>query len=174
MDSRPPASIEAYLETAQHVCALTYNHLDTQRIISSVEDHGAGAIAVFIGTTRNSFHGKRVTRLEYQAYSRIAIRTLSTIASTVVASATRSDHQPEVPLEITRANPIIRCAIHHRLGTIPVGEASIVIAVSAPHRHEAFAVCEELLEEVKKKAQIWKREFYEGEDDSAAEWKVNT
>jgi molybdopterin synthase catalytic subunit len=49
-----------------------------------------------------------------------------------------------------------------------------VIAVSSPHRKEAFAVCEEILEEVKKKAQIWKREYYEGEDESEAEWKVNT
>lgn len=115
--------------------------------------------------------GKRVTRLVYQAYSKIAIKTLSSIAINAIA----------LP-------GIIRCAIHHRLGEVPVGETSIgrhsqqypknsadhseVIAVSAPHRKEAFLACEEILEEVKKKAQIWKKEYYEGENE--AEWKTNT
>ena len=59
------------------------------------------------------------------------------------------------------------------MGTVPVGEPSIVIAVSSPHRKEAFIACEHILEEVKLKAQIWKREFYEGENDEDAEWKAN-
>lgn len=68
---------------------------------------------------------------------------------------------------------LIRCTVHHRLGTVPVGEPSIVIAVSSPHRKEAFAACELILEEVKLKAQIWKREYYEGENEEEAEWKAN-
>jgi len=67
----------------------------------------------------------------------------------------------------------IRCTIVHRLGTVPVGEPSIVIAVSSPHRKEAFGTCEWILEEVKRKAQIWKREYYAGVPDSEAEWKAN-
>ena len=65
------------------------------------------------------------------------------------------------------------CAVHHRLGTVPVGEASIVIAVSSPHRKEAFRVCENVLEGVKAKAQIRKREHYSGAGAEDAEWKAN-
>jgi molybdopterin synthase catalytic subunit len=68
--------------------------------------------------------GKKVTRLVYQAYSKIAIKTLCSIATNVIASATRSEHQPE-PTSGKGVPGIIRCAIHHRLGEVPVGEASI-------------------------------------------------
>jgi len=102
---------------------LTYRTLDVPTIISSVQYDAAGAVAVFIGTTRNSFQGKKVTRLVYQAYSKIAIKTLCTIATNVIASTTRSEHQPE---PLGKGVPaIIRCAIHHRLGDVPVGETSI-------------------------------------------------
>lgn len=103
--------------------------------------------------------------------------------------ATRNDHVSNPQAVPT----FIRCAIHHRLGVVPVGQPSIgtpgtlvrtpadradfwpskVIAVSSPHRKESFVACEFILEEVKRKAQIWKREFYEGEDSSTAEWKEN-
>ena len=85
---------------------------------------------------------------------------------------TRSDHHT-TPSD-TKASSLIKSAVHHRLGTVPVGEPSIVIAVSSPHRREAFVACELILEEVKMKAQIWKREFYEGEREDEAEWKANT
>lgn len=81
--------------------------------------------------------------------------------------AVRSEHHDGY------VSSILRCAVHHRLGTVPVGEPSIVIAVSSPHRRESFIACEFILEEVKRKAQIWKREFYEGEKDEDAEWKEN-
>ena len=68
---------------------------------------------------------------------------------------------------------MIRTAVHHRLGTVPVGKPSIVIAVSSSHRKEAFVACERVLEEVKLRAQIWKREFYEGEREEDAQWKAN-
>lgn len=65
---------------------------------------------------------------------------------------------------------VIRCAVLHRLGNVPVGETSILIGVSSPHRSEAFKACESILEQVKIRAQIWKREWYEGDD---ATWKAN-
>ncbi|PPQ62835.1 hypothetical protein CVT24_000529 [Panaeolus cyanescens] len=167
--SSSPASIDAEYNSPNVVCRITYTPLDSQSIIASVQDDGAGATAVFIGTTRNSFKSKVVTRLEYQAYSKLAIKTMTDIANLVMQNTSRSQHQPEG--QCTPA--IIKCAIHHRLGTVPVGEPSIVIAVSSPHRKEAFDACEEILEQVKKKAQIWKREYYEGEDDANAEWKTN-
>lgn len=113
-----------------------------------------------------------MTRLEYQAYSSLAIRTMSTIAHNVIAASSRSEHHPSSQGRVG-AKSIVKCAVYHRLGTVPIGEPSIVIAVSSPHRKEAFVACEEILEEVKRKAQIWKREYYEGEDESAAEWKAN-
>ncbi|KAI0669816.1 molybdenum cofactor synthesis 2 [Trametes maxima] len=169
--SWPPASVEARVETPQGICALTYEPLDTQEIVRSVADDGAGATAVFIGTTRNSFKGKVVTRLDYQAYSKMAIKTMAEILRDTHARYTRSDHHTAA--SDARAASLIRSAVHHRLGTVPVGEPSIVIAVSSPHRKEAFMACELILEEVKMKAQIWKREFYEGEREDEAEWKAN-
>lgn len=68
---------------------------------------------------------------------------------------------------------IIKSAVHHRLGTVPVGEPSIIVVVSSPHRRESFEACEWILEEVKKKAQIWKQEWYEGERVEEADWKAN-
>lgn len=89
----------------------------------------------------------------------------------IVRTANRSgsSHHPEQ----SSIASLIRAAVYHRLGTVPVGEPSIVIAVSSPHRKEAFAACEFILEEVKQKVQVWKREFYEGEREEDAEWKAN-
>ncbi|KAI1788746.1 molybdenum cofactor synthesis 2 [Ganoderma leucocontextum] len=176
----PAASIEARLEILEGICVLTYEKLDTQTILQSVSDDGAGATAVFIGTTRNSFKGRvvtssvirLVTRLDYQAYSKLAIRTMADILRNTYSAYTRSEHQTASDGSM-QAHSLIRTAVHHRLGTVPVGEPSIVIAVSSPHRKEAFAACEGVLEEVKLKAQIWKREFYEGEREEDALWKAN-
>ncbi|KAG2044901.1 Molybdopterin biosynthesis MoaE [Suillus americanus] len=114
--------------------------------------------------------GKVVTRLEYQAYSKLAIKTMTDIIRTAHQSVARSTHHP-APAAVPS---IISCAVHHRLGAVPVGEPSIVIAVSSPHRKEAFVACEQILEEVKQKVQIWKREYYEGEKEEEAEWKANS
>jgi len=169
MLASPSASVDAHLEMLEGICVLTHQTLNVDRIINSVGDDSAGATAVFIGTTRNSFKGKTVTRLQYQAYSKLAIKTMADIIRTAHKLTLRSDHHPA-----SQTMPsLIRCAIHHRLGTVPIGEPSIVIAVSSPHRKEAFVACELILEEVKLKAQIWKREYYEGDDEEEAEWKAN-
>lgn len=109
-----------------------------------------------------------VTRLDYQAYSKVAVKTMASILHDTRTQTSRSEHHIQGTV-----SSIIKCAVHHRLGTVPVGEPSIVIAVSSPHRKESFVACEYILEEVKRKAQIWKREFYQGEVDEAAEWKEN-
>ncbi|KAJ6519772.1 Molybdopterin biosynthesis MoaE [Mycena sanguinolenta] len=140
MDSA--ASVAASLELENGHCALAFS-LDIQEIIGSVESIEHGATAVFIGTTRNSFKDKIVTRLEYQAYSTLAIKTMASIVRDVQASAAQTSDTTQ---------PILRCAVHHRLGVVPVGEPSIVIAVSAPHRKEAFIACERILEDIKAKA----------------------
>ena len=111
--------------------------------------------------------GRVVTRLEYQAYSKLAIKTMQNILKAARTTASQSGHDPAV-------STLIRCAVYHRLGTVPVSQPSIVIAVSSPHRKEAFRACEFILEEVKLKAQIWKREYYEGDREEDAEWKANS
>ncbi|KAI4523161.1 molybdenum cofactor synthesis 2 [Schizophyllum commune] len=155
------ASTDAVIEDDEGICVLTHNDLEVQDILACVQDDRAGAIASFIG--------KVVTRLEYQAYSKVAIKTMLSIIKSASTLSTRSEHSADGQ-EVT---PIIRCAVYHRLGTVPVGEPSIVIAVSSPHRKEAFVACEYILEEVKRKAQIWKREYYEGEPEETAQWKAN-
>ncbi|OCH96090.1 molybdenum cofactor synthesis 2 [Obba rivulosa] len=170
MSSTPSASVDAYLEIPEGTCVLTHEPLNSQEIIQSVGDGRAGAIAVFIGTTRNSFKGKVVTRLDYQAYSKLAIKTMANIIQAAHTTYARSTHSPD---QSSPAISLVKSVVHHRLGTVPVGEPSIVIAVSSPHRKEAFEACEFILEEVKSKVQIWKREFYEGESEEEAEWKAN-
>ncbi|KAG7099098.1 hypothetical protein E1B28_000972 [Marasmius oreades] len=157
----PTASFEIKLESQRSICAISYT-LNVDEIVKSVGDDAAGANVFFIGTTRNTFQNQVVQRLEYQAYSKLAIKTMSDVLE---SARHRSGTDP--------SKSLIRCAVHHRIGIVPVGEASIVVAVSAPHRKEAFSACEFILEEVKRKVQIWKREYYEGEDDTTAEWKAN-
>ncbi|TCD69928.1 Molybdopterin synthase catalytic subunit [Steccherinum ochraceum] len=170
MSEWPIASVEARDEIPEGIAVLTYQELNPDEISRSVEDPRAGATAIFIGTTRNSFKGKTVTRLDYQAYSKLAIKTMTSIICTAHQTYSRSIHQAEgVPVP-----SVIRSAVYHRLGTVPVGKPSIVIAVSSPHRKEAFQACEFILEKVKQDVQIWKREFYEGDKDDEAEWKSNT
>jgi molybdopterin synthase catalytic subunit len=103
--------------------------------------------------------GTKVSRLEYQAYSKLAITTMQDIIHTAFKRS--SDGQ------------LLRCAVEHRLGDVPVGSSSIIVAVSSCHRKEAFDACEFILEEIKAKAQIWKREYYAGIPVSEAVWKAN-
>lgn len=147
-----------------------------------------------------------MARLEYEAYTSMALKTMSQILETVLSSTEPSSnvldplrrdsgastttttastdrvpartHTPNAPKPSTPANAgnvgkIIKACVYHRLGPVPVGETSIIIAVSSPHRKEAFVACEWVLEEVKKRAQVWKREWYEGEGEDEALWKRN-
>ncbi|TKY87203.1 hypothetical protein EX895_003880 [Sporisorium graminicola] len=144
---------------------LTYEVLNEKDAVSFVADNGAGATVLFSGTTRDSFRGKQVTRLEYEAYTSLALKTLQSLLSRAHTSAPFVDNP--IPLS-ANADPqsasfedrVTRCYVAHRLGAVSVGECSILIAVSSPHRKEAFVVAEWLLEEVKKNVAIWKREFY--------------
>ncbi|KAJ3720035.1 molybdenum cofactor synthesis 2, partial [Lentinula raphanica] len=152
----PDSSVEGVLEQPGGTCSISYTLDPIESITKRITDPRFGAIATFIGTTRNSFQGKVVTKLEYQAYTKLALKTISRIVD-----------------DARTQTPDFQAIVQHRIGVVPVGEPSIVIAVSAPHRKEAFQTCEFILEEVKRKAQIWKREYYEGEDEGEAEWKSN-
>jgi len=102
-----------------------------------------GAVCLFVGVVRNENAGHRVLRLEYEAYEEMALRLMQEIAA-----------------EAGRLHPITRIRIVHRLGTLEPGETAVVVAVSSPHRSEAFAACRFAIDAVKSRAPIWKKEHY--------------
>jgi molybdopterin synthase catalytic subunit len=106
---------------------------------------GSGAIATFTGLVRDHNQGRRVRFLEYEAYVPLAVRALSLIVE-----------------EAQTAWPAVRLAIHHRIGRLDIGEASVIIAATSPHRADAFAACRYAIERVKQIVPIWKREHFEG------------
>ena len=111
-------------------------------------DAGAdGAVVTFLGLVRNHNAGRSVRYLEYEAFEPLALKTFERIAA-----------------EIGHAWPGARVALHHRIGRLEVGEASVAIAVRSAHRGEAYAACRYAIERVKQIAPIWKREVFDGGD----------
>lgn len=119
--------------------------IDVASAARSVASEANGAIALFIGAVRNHHRGREVTKIVYDAYRPMAESALETIAE-----------------ELEGDDDALRVHIVHRLGELGVGESSVVIAVSSPHREAAFRVCQLALERLKREAPIWKREFYAG------------
>jgi molybdopterin synthase catalytic subunit len=119
-------------------------NIDVVELLASVSVPEAGGIDMFLGTTRNHSKGKKVIRLEYEAYSPMALRMMSEIES-----------------EIRERWNIQKISIVHRIGVVPVMEASVAIAVSAAHRKEAFEACRYAIDELKKRVPIWKKEIFE-------------
>jgi molybdopterin synthase catalytic subunit len=111
----------------------------------AVSTPAAGAIATFVGTTRESNRGRTVLRLEYEAYVDMAVSEFRKIAA-----------------EARSRWPVCEVAIVHRIGVVPVGEASVAIAVSAPHRADAIEACHFAIDRLKVVAPIWKKEYFEG------------
>jgi len=118
---------------------ITRHPLDVAELLSKVQSPERGGTCVFLGTARADGD---ITGLEYSAYEAMAIEESARIVS---------DAQAEWP--------DARVMLQHRLGLIPVGEASIAIAAAAPHRAEAFAACRFVIEEVKKRLPVWKKEL---------------
>ena len=123
---------------------LTDKPLSAQTCIEYVLDGGAGAVDVFIGTVRDNTQGRTVTRLEYEAYEPMAISEMQKIAS-----------------QAQQKWPIQRIAIHHRTGTLHIGDAAVVVAVSTPHRADAFEACRFVIDTLKQTVPIWKKEIFE-------------
>jgi molybdopterin synthase catalytic subunit len=119
--------------------------IDPARLLAAVGDPGAGASVLFLGTTRNENAGRRVTRLEYEAFASMAVREMRLLAR-----------------QARQRWPLERVAMVHRVGVVPVGEASVGIAVSAGHRAEAFEACHWLIDRLKEIVPIWKKEHYRG------------
>jgi molybdopterin synthase catalytic subunit len=119
--------------------------IDAAAVAAAVADPAAGAICTFCGTTRDHNDGRRVTELEYEAYPEMALAEMRKIGD-----------------EARRRWPIAHIAIVHRIGIVPIGEASVVIAVSAAHRAAAFAACHFAIDRLKEVVPIWKKEHFHG------------
>lgn len=115
--------------------------LSLDAVLERVRRDGAGAIDVFLGMVRETNDGLPVTLLEYEAYHPMARAEMERICR-----------------ELEAAMPEVRVAVAHRLGALRVGDAAVVCAASAPHRSEAFAACRKLIDEIKHRVPIWKRE----------------
>ncbi|MEM9594884.1 MAG: molybdenum cofactor biosynthesis protein MoaE [Acidobacteriota bacterium] len=117
--------------------------IDVAALERAVAAADCGAVVLFLGTVRDHHGGRAVARLDYSAYRPLAESTLASIVADLEAS--------EEP---------IRAAIVHRLGSVPIGEPSVVIAVASPHRQAAYDASRLALERLKKEVPIWKREHY--------------
>jgi molybdopterin synthase catalytic subunit len=121
--------------------------IDLNEVLRSVKSPEAGAIDIFIGTTRNHSNGKEVLSLEYEAYEPMALKLMETLVA-----------------EARQRWTISRIAVVHRVGKVEIGEASVIIAVSATHRREAFEACRYAIDALKRDVPIWKKEvFSDGE-----------
>ncbi len=122
--------------------------LDLGAVVAEAADERAGAIATFLGTTRIESRGRTVIQLEYEAYGGMAEIVMERIADDLKAKY-----------------DLCEVAIHHRVGRVGIGETSVAIAVSAPHRHDALAACREAIDRLKEAVPLWKKEVYEGGEE---------
>jgi molybdopterin synthase catalytic subunit len=127
------------------VFEITDRPIDLARLQSAVSHPGAGAIVTFVGTTRNENVGRRVIRLEYEAFATMAQKEMRKLATAA-----------------RKRWSLRRVAMAHRIGVVPVGEASVGIAVSSGHRREAFEACRWLIDRLKEIVPIWKKEHFRG------------
>jgi len=121
--------------------ALRSEALSLDEAVAHVKHAGAGAVCVFLGMVRDHDDGRAVSKLEYEAYPAMALAEMKRIAE-----------------ELTAETPGVRLAVLHRTGSLGVGDAAVVCAASAPHRGEAYAACRGLIDRVKARVPIWKRE----------------
>jgi len=137
----PPVSGGSFLLSAEP--------LDLRAAVAEVESADAGAVATFVGTVRRRSRGRTVLHLEYEAYEEMAEQMLRALGA-----------------ELKARHELSEVAIHHRVGRVEIGEPSVVIAVSAPHRAPALEACREAIDTLKETIPLWKKEVYEG----GAEW----
>ena len=130
------------------LCKVTTDVIDAQELIQAVQTPADGAVCVFYGVVREDSRNKKVRFLEYDAYPEMAEKKMRDILE-----------------EVRQKWPEQRAAIVHRVGTLGIGEASVVIAVGSPHRGESFEACRYVIDRVKQEVPIWKKEvFTDGEE----------
>ncbi len=148
---RPEVAEPAATAARAPLAELTDEAIDVARVTAAVAGATRGAVLLFLGTVRDAHRGRRVERLTYSAYRSMAEQRLRRIVTDLEASADD-----------------LRAAIVHRLGEVPVGEASVVIACASPHRAAAYEASRTALERLKHEVPIWKREHYA---DGEAAWR---
>jgi len=136
--------METTVATAPIDIQLLERPLSPEACTNFVANERAGAINVFIGTVRNQTKGRGVVRLEFEAYAPMAISEMQKIAETA-----------------RQKFPVERIAIHHRTGTLQIGEIAVVIAVATPHRKASFEACQFAIDTLKETVPIWKKEIFE-------------
>ena len=124
--------------------ALSTKPIQVDQVINSVKSAESGAINIFVGTVRNQTKEKKVVRLEFEAYEKMALNEMNRICDAAI-----------------KQWPIIKISIVHAVGILKVGDIPVIIAVSTPHRKASFEACEFVIDELKKTVPIWKREFFE-------------
>jgi molybdopterin synthase catalytic subunit/molybdopterin converting factor small subunit len=127
---------------------LTEDPIDLAAVVAEVEDERAGATATFVGTVRAQSRGRQVVRLEYEAYEGMAENVMADLAE-----------------QLNERYDLCAIAITHRVGVCEIGEASVAIAVSAPHRQDALAACKDAIGTLKETVPLWKKEVYEGGEE---------
>jgi len=141
----PPVSGGSDAPSCLGPIRIVRDRVDVAALEAAVADPGAGAICTFVGTTRENNVGRKVLRLEYEAYEPMALSEIRKLA-----------------LEASKRWEITRIAVTHRIGVVEIGETSVAIAVSAPHRAEAFEACRFAIDTLKEIVPIWKKEHFEG------------
>ena len=123
---------------------VTENPLEVEKAYAHAQAGNTGAVNIFVGTVRNKTDTRNVVNLEYEAYEGMAIKEMRKIAE-----------------EAASKWPVEKIIIHHRVGKLRVGEATVVIAVSTPHRHDSFEAGRYIIDTLKKSVPIWKKEVFE-------------
>jgi len=142
------------IRDAGHYFAITRRPIDTRRVIAGLLTGAEGAVVTFEGTARNNTKGRATLCLDYQGYEAMALKLMSKIG-----------------LEIAAKHEVGRIAMVHRLGRVLIGEASVAVIVTAPHRRPAFEAALEGIDRLKKTVPIWKKEhFVDGEVWVEGEW----
>ncbi len=129
---------------------LTHDPIDTAALLARVTSPQAGAVVLFLGTVRELTSGRRTLALDYECYPEMARKKME-----------------ELEAEARRRWPLVECALVHRLGRLELAEASVAVAVSTPHRRDAFEAGQWLIDTLKEVVPVWKRENW---DDGSQEW----
>ena len=127
---------------------VTQDPLSLAAVVDEVSDESAGAVATFLGMVRRESRGRTVLYLEYEAYAEMAEDVMAQIAA-----------------DLEQRYDLWAVAIHHRVGRVEIGEPSVAIAVSAPHRQDALAACKDAIDTLKQTVPLWKKEVYEGGEE---------
>ncbi|MEE3220169.1 MAG: molybdenum cofactor biosynthesis protein MoaE [Planctomycetota bacterium] len=130
--------------------AITESSIDIEALLAEISTPDAGAVVLFLGTTRRTTDGRQTESLDYECYEEMAVRKLTSLES-----------------EARQRWPLLNCGIIHRIGNLDIGQASVAIAVSTAHRQAAFEAGKWLIDTLKEVVPIWKKENWA---DGSSEW----